>query len=79
MGLYRKRGMEYIGVSLDNYRFQRVIPQDTKSEQISDTVEFRHQTITTPVVAPEYRILRGLTTLTDALTDVPTAQSDSQR
>ena len=55
-----------------------VIPQDTKAKTISDTVEFRHQTIPTPVVTPGYRILHGLTTITDSLTDVPTGHSDAQ-
>ena len=41
-------------------------------------MEFRHQTITTPVVTPKNRILHSLATLTDALTDAPTAQSDAQ-
>ena len=56
-----------------------VIPQDTKAKQISGTVESHHQTITTLVVNPKYCIIHGLTTLTDALTDAPTAQSDAQR
>ena len=42
-----------IGTALDHYRRQRFIPKDTKAEKISDTVEFRHQTINTPVVTPE--------------------------
>ena len=46
--------------------------------EISNTVEFRHQTTTTPVVTPENRILHGLTTITDALIDAPTAHSDAQ-
>ena len=41
-------------------------------------MKFRHRTITTLVVTPKDRILRGLTTLIDALTDVPIAQSDAQ-
>ena len=65
-----------IGVALDHY-FQRVIPQDTKAKIISDLVEFRHKTITALVVTPKYRILRGIATLTDTLTDAPTAQSDA--
>ena len=49
-----------------------------QGQKISNTVEFRHQTITTPVVTPEDRILHGLTMLVDALADAPTAQSDAQ-
>ena len=64
-----------IGVDLYHYQCQRIIPHDTKAYQIFDTVEFRHQTITTPVVTPEYRILHGITTLIYAITDAPTSQS----
>ena len=67
-----------IGVSLDHYWFQRIILHKTKAEQISDTSKFRHQTITTSVVTLEDRILHGITRLKNALTDAPTAQSDSQ-
>ena len=41
-----------IGVDLYHYQCQRIIPHNTKSEQIFDTVEFRHQTIPNPVVTP---------------------------
>ena len=77
--LWDFRGKEgwCIGVALDHYRYQRVIPKNTKDEKISNTVEFRHKTITNPVVTPEYSIIHGLTTLTDALIDAPTDQSDA--
>ena len=39
-------------------------------------VDFHHKTITTPAVTTEYRILQGLTMLTNAVTNFPTAQSD---
>ena len=42
-------------------------------------MEVHQQTITTPVVTPKDRILHGITTLTDALMDAPTAHSDAQR
>ena len=42
-------------------------------------MEFRHQTITTPVVTPEDHILHGITTLTNALTDAPMAHLYAQR
>ena len=53
-------------------------PTRHQAEQISDTVYFCHQIITTPVVTPEDQILHGITTLTDALTDAPSAQLDAQ-
>ena len=62
-----------IGVALDHYLCKQAIPQDTKAEKKFNTVEFRHQTITTAVVTPGYCILHEITTLTDALTDATTA------
>ena len=67
-----------IGVALDHYQCQRIISHNTKADQNSDMVEFRHQTITTLVVAPEDRILHGFTMLTNSLTDALIAQSDDQ-
>ena len=65
-------------MDLDHYRCQKVIPHNTKAYQIPDMEELRHQTITTPVAALDDRILHGITTRTDALTDAPTAQSDAK-
>ena len=67
-----------IGADLDNYLCQCIIPHNTKAEKISNMVEFQHQAINTPVVTVEDRILHGITTLTDSLTDAPIAQSDAQ-
>ena len=41
-------------------------------------VDFRHQTITTPVVTPEDHIIHGLATLKYSLTDAHTYQYDAQ-
>ena len=62
----------------DHYQCQLIIPHDIKSKKISDTVEFRRQNITTPVVTPEDRILHGLTMITNSLMYSPTAQLYAQ-
>ena len=67
-----------IGVALDHYFCQRIIPHYKKDNQVSDTVELRHQSITTPSATPEYHIIHGLNTLTGALTVAPTAKYDTQ-
>ena len=54
---------------IDHYICQRIIPHDTKAEQISDMVELHHRTITAPVVTLEDPILQWLTTLKDAFMD----------
>ena len=48
------------------------------TEAISDTVEYRHQSITGPTVTPADRILHGIYTLTNALTDASSAVHDAQ-
>ena len=55
-----------VGVSFEHYRCQLVIPADTREINVSDTVEFLHQFITTPTLTPEYRILHGINTLASA-------------
>ena len=56
-----------IGVSLEHYRCQRVVTKESRAERISDTVEFRHHRITTPMVAPEDRIIRSIDQLVSVL------------
>ena len=74
------RGKEWwsIGMTLDHYCCQCTIPYDNKSDQVSNTVESRHQSIATPLLTPEDNILYGLNTLTGAFTYLPTDNSDSQ-
>ena len=67
-----------VGVVLEHYRCDRVVAKDTKAEAISDTVEYRHQSITSPTVTPANRILHGIYTLTNALTNAPSAVHDAQ-
>ena len=43
-----------IGVSLEHYRCQRVITTEAKAERVSDTVEFRHHRIPTPMLYTEF-------------------------
>ena len=51
---------------------------DTKSQVISDTVEFRHAYRTIPAPTAEDRITQGLRAVTDALTDTPPPTTMSQ-
>ena len=56
-----------VGAAMDHYRCQKVVPKDTKSEMLSDTIEFRHHKLTLPSVKPEYKVLHGVQQLTAAL------------
>ena len=61
-----------------HYQCQRVVSKATKPEQISDTVEFRHQTITQPTLMSDNRVLQGMQNLTGALKESPTVACDTQ-
>ena len=67
-----------MGVALEHYRCDRVVVKDTKAEAISNTVEYCHQSITDPTVTPVDRILHGIYTLTNALTDAPSVVHEAQ-
>ena len=67
-----------VGVTFEHYRCQRVIPKDTKSEMVSDTVEFRHHDLTQPSVTPDDRLLHGIQLLIAALEGKPTPTSVEQ-
>ena len=49
-----------VGVSFWHYRCQRVVAKATKAEQISDTVEFRHQYLTQPTITSDDRVLHDV-------------------
>ena len=50
----------YIGPVLDSYRCFKLVNADTKSQRISDTVEFRHKCLAIPALTSEDRIIQGL-------------------
>ena len=63
---------------MDHYRCQKVVSKDTKTEMVSDTIEFRHHKITLPSVTPEEKVLHGVQQLTAALKNTPASTVDSQ-
>jgi hypothetical protein len=68
----------YIGPALDLYRCFRLVKSDTKSQVISDMVEFRHAYRTIPSPSPEDKIIHGLHVMSGALKDAPPPTSISQ-
>ena len=66
-----------VGVLFEHYRYQLVIPANTREISVSDTVEFLHRFITTPTLTPEDRILHGINTLSNAIQDNPSATYDA--
>ena len=67
-----------VGMSFEHYRFQLVIPSDTRAINVSDTVEFLHHFITTPTLSPEDCILHGINTLSSAIQDKSSATYEAQ-
>ena len=49
---------------MDHYRFQKVVSKDTKTEMVSDTIEFRSHKLTLPSVITEDKVLHGVQQLT---------------
>ncbi len=60
----------YIGPAMDSYRCFKLVNADTKSQVISDTVEFRHSYLSVPAPSTEDRIMHGLQVVASALTGV---------
>ena len=75
---FRRKEVWSVGVSLEHYRCQLVIPADAREINVSDTVEFLHKFITYPTITPEDCILHRLNTLSGAIKDAPTATYDAQ-
>jgi hypothetical protein len=68
----------YIGPALDSYRCFKLVKSDTKSQVISDTVEFCHAYRTIPAPTPEDKIIHGLQVMSGVLRDAPPPTSISQ-
>jgi hypothetical protein len=75
---FRAKEGFYIGSALDSYRCFKLVKMDTKSQVISNTVEFRHAYRTIPAPSAEDRIAHGLQAVADALTDMPPPTTISQ-
>jgi hypothetical protein len=61
----------YIGPALDSYRCFKLVKSDTKSQVISDMVEFRHAYGAIPTPTPADKIIHGLQVMSGALKDAP--------
>jgi hypothetical protein len=68
----------YIGPALDLYHCFTLVKSNTKSQVISDTVDFYHAYRTIPSPSPEDKIIHGLHIMLGALKDAPPHTSISQ-
>jgi hypothetical protein len=65
---FRAKEGFYIGPALDSYRCFKLVKSDTRSQVISDMVEFRHLYITVPLQTLEDKIVHGLQVVAGAIT-----------
>jgi hypothetical protein len=63
---------------MDSYHCFKLVNADTKSQVISDTVEFPHSYLSVPSPSTEDRIIHGLQVVVGALTGAPLPTSISQ-
>jgi hypothetical protein len=68
----------YIGPALDLYCCFKLVKSNTKSQVISDTVEFPHAYRSIPAPTPDNKIIHGLQVMSGALTNAPSPTSMSQ-
>ena len=75
---YRGQDGYFVGPALNHYRCYTVLKKDSQAVIISDTVRFRHHTLTIPDLSAEDKIIHALQTLTHSMTGAPTASTDDQ-
>jgi hypothetical protein len=75
---FRAKNGFYIGPAMDSYRCFKLVNADTKSQVISDTVEFRHSYLSIPAPSTEDRIIHGLQVVAGALSGASPPTSISQ-
>ena len=63
---------------MDHYLCQKLVSKDTKTEMVSDTIEFRHHKPTLLSVTPEDKVLHRVQQLTAALKNTPASTVDDQ-
>jgi hypothetical protein len=75
---FRAKNGFYIGPAMDSYRFFKLVNADTKSQVISDTVEFRHSYLSVPAPSTKDKIMHGLQVVAGAITGAAPPTSISQ-
>ena len=68
----------YTGPALHHYRNFTVFPSKTRSSRVSETVEFRHASITAPQIKPDDKVINAITKLKSELASIPTPDKNNQ-
>ncbi len=56
-----------MGILLEHYRFHHIWVKETRSEQVGDTVFFKHKYLTMPTLTKSSALLKAATELTAAI------------
>ncbi len=75
---FRAKDGFYIGPALNSYCCFKLVKSDTKSQVISNIVEFRHAYRSIPAPTPDDKIIHDLQVMSGALTNAPPPSSISQ-
>ena len=75
---FRAKDGFYIGPALNSYCCFKLVKSDTKSQVISNTVEFCHAYRSIPSPTPDDKIIHGLQVMSGTLTNAPPPTSMSQ-
>jgi len=70
---FRAKNGFYIGPTMDSYRCFKLVNADTKSQVISDTVEFRHSYLSVPAPTTEDKLIHGLQVVPSPVRRLPQA------
>ena len=66
------------GPAMHHYRNFAVFASKTRSIKTSNTVEFRHATITVPTITPEDKVIQAISQLKTELAAIPTLNQHNQ-
>jgi len=68
LGIFVPRMASRFGPAMDSYHCFKLVNADTKSQVVSNTVEFRHSYLSVPAPSTEDKIIHGLQVVASALT-----------
>ena len=68
----------YLNTSPEHYRVHNCHVKSTKAEHLSNTVYFRHKTITNPALPPHDKLMLALANCKAALAEIASSPADKQ-
>eukprot|EP00956_Cyclotella_meneghiniana_P033666 scaffold98148_cov54-Cyclotella_meneghiniana.AAC.2 len=68
----------YVQTSPEHYRTHKCYIKATKSERLSDTVQFQHKSITNPTVSPKDKLMNAIAACQQALNNATNDKSNNE-